>query len=557
MPTEIQPVPDAVLASEFPSLADRAANTYNTKAKNWADSENAMAERTREIALTAQNNATVATEQAVIATAKAGEASDSAQAAADSAQAAADSKTAAQEYADNLADLDELWLGAATSDPTTGKGGAPLVAGNAYVNSVTGYLRAHDGSAWVQGISAVAGVSSINGMTGDVAISPISIDGPTTIYTDASETYTITNYNSFATYSVSVSAGSVSRSGDTITLTAPNSPQTITLTVTVDGKAETFSIPVTEEPDYIATPAATPSNFGDPFEGGFYAGMIWNQLTQSSTSTTIGTGSKTFTVPSMSSAPIVYEGQEVEIRSRANPNNKMVGVVTWAKSSTLTVNVTSISGSGTFTDWSVMARFRIINAPKSGGENAGIAIKNANTALPSGCQTLNEGWQSTLAMFSGGNSTEYPAAHWARGLSIGGYDDWYIPARDELELSWRNLKPTTTANYTSAGRPTNAQFDYKIDGAYGDTSNQHGVNNNSSPTGAAYTSSVPGQTAATAFRTGGAEAYEFGSANYWSSTEYNASHAWFQAWVSSNPGFQSNYSKTDTRRVRAVRRSII
>lgn len=384
----------------------------------------------------------------------------------------------------------------------------------------------------------------------------VALDGPTDIHTDASETYTITNYNSFATYSVSVSAGSASRSGDTITLTAPSSAQTITLTVTIDGKSEDYSIVVTVAPDFIATPAATPSNFGDPFEGGFYAGMIWNQLTQSSTSTAIGTGSKTFTVPSMSGSPIVYGGQEIEIRSRANPNNKMVGTVTWAKASTLTVNVTSISGSGTFTDWSVMARFRIINAPKSSGENAGIAIKNANTALPSGCQTLNEGWQSTLAMFSGGNSTEYPAAHWARGLSIGGYDDWYIPARDELELAWRNLKPTT-ANYTTADRSTGQTFDYKIDGAYGDTANTHGLNNNSSPTGAAYTLSVPGQTAATAFRTGGAEAYEFGSANYWSSTEYGAMTAWVQRWYSSLPGLQDFNAKAGAIRVRAVRRSIV
>lgn len=93
--------------------------------------------------------------------------------ASDSAQAAADSKTAAQEYADNLASLDDLWLGAATSDPTTGKGGVPLMAGNAYVNSATGYLRAYNGSAWVQGVSAVAGVSAINGQVGALILKTI------------------------------------------------------------------------------------------------------------------------------------------------------------------------------------------------------------------------------------------------------------------------------------------------------------------------------------------------------------------------------------------------
>lgn len=308
---------------------------------------------------------------------------------------------------------------------------------------------------------------------------------------------------------------------------------------------------------YIPTPTATPANFGDALEGGFYAGMVWEQLTQSATSTTIGTGNKTFTVPSMTSAPIVYAGQTLEVRSRANPANKMVGTVTNASDTSLTVNVTSVGGSGTFSDWSVMARFRIIVAPKASGENAGIALKNANSALPTACQTLTEGFAATQAMRDADTSTVYPAAHWARNLNIGGRTDWYIPARDELELCWRNLKPVTDNNYTTADRSTGQSFNYASNGSYGDTANTHGLNNNSSPTGAAYTTTVPGQTAATAFRTGGVEAFEFGSAYYWSSSEYSASLAWLQYWYSSLPGAQFYNGKTSATRVRAVRRSVI
>ena len=308
---------------------------------------------------------------------------------------------------------------------------------------------------------------------------------------------------------------------------------------------------------YIATPAPTPANFGDPLEGGFYAGMIWNQLVQSATSTTIGTGAKTFTVPSMTAAPIVYAGQQLEVRSRANPANKFVGTVTGALGTSLTINVTSIGGSGTFSDWSVMARNRVIVAPKASGEHAGIALKNAATALPTACQTLTEGFAATQAMRDADTSTVYPAAHWARNLNIGGRTDWYIPARDEFEMCWRNLKPTITDNYVTANRPAAASFNYANNGSYSDTANTHGTNNNSSPTGAAYTASAPGQTAATAFRTGGAEAYEFGSAYYWSSSDYNASDAWFQSWHSSNPGLQYYFGKTSANRVRAVRRSVI
>ena len=384
-----------------------------------------------------------------------------------------------------------------------------------------------------------------------------TLQGDPAPYVTQTKTYQITNYNSFSSYMVSASAGTVSIAGDTITFTAPASADNVSLTLTVDGQPTVFTITVLAVPAYIPVPTATPANFGDPLDGGFYAGMIWNELVQSATSATIRTGVKTFTVPDMTAAPIVYAGQQLEVRSRANPANKFVGTVTDANGTNLTIDVTSIGGSGTFSDWSVMTRHRVIVAPKASGEHANIALKNANTALPTACQTLTEGLAATQAMRDADTSTVYPAAHWARSLNIGGRTDWYIPARDELELCWRNLKPTTAANYANANRPAASGVNYANNGSYGDTASTHGTNNNSSPTGAAYTASVPGQTAATAFRTGGAEAYEFGSAQYWSSSDYGASHAWLQSWVSSFPGNHRDYGKSATNRVRAVRRSVI
>jgi hypothetical protein len=310
--------------------------------------------------------------------------------------------------------------------------------------------------------------------------------------------------------------------------------------------------------NFIATPAATPANFGDAFEGGFYAGMIWNQVTQSSTSTAIGTGSKTFTVTN--AAPLFYSGQTVEIRSRANPaTQRMIGTVTVSNANTLIVNVTSVNGSGTYTDWSVMARYRLIVAPKSGGENT-LFYKNADTAAPSATGTLSEGWLATEAMRLADSSLVYPAAHWTRGLTIGGRTDWYLAARDELEILYRNLKPYTNNNYTTPDRPTGATPNYQNLGSIGDTSNQHGVNNNSSPQGVAYTTSVPGQTAAIAFRLGNAESLvdvATGRA-HWCSTEYSSSSAW-RTYMSSTSflGFQSIDTKANNNFIRAIRRSII
>lgn len=311
------------------------------------------------------------------------------------------------------------------------------------------------------------------------------------------------------------------------------------------------------EGPYIPTPVPTPANFGDPFEGGFYAGMFWNQVAQSNFSKTLAVGLQSFTVPALSIGPLFYPGQVLEVRSRANPSNKFIGVVSHVVGDALFLSVNSVIGSGTFSDWSIMSRFRSIEAPKASGELASIALKNANTAFPAACQTLTEGWEATLAMVAAGNATEYPAAHAVRALVINGKDDWYIPARDQRELAWRNLKPVTNDNFVTADRPTAAAFNYANDGSYGDTANTHGVNNNSVPIGAAYTASVPEQTPALPFRTGGAEAFEFGSAYYWTSSEYSASYAWFQIWLASFPGRQSFAGKSTAYRLRAVRREII
>jgi hypothetical protein len=309
--------------------------------------------------------------------------------------------------------------------------------------------------------------------------------------------------------------------------------------------------------NYIATPAATPA-IGDSFEGGFYTGLIWNQVTQSATSTGIGTGVKTFTTTDdMLITPLFYVGQAVEVRSRANPlTARMIGTVTFAGGTTLKVNVTSVDGSGTLTDWSVMANFRVIVAPKSSGESSSKLYKNANTAAPSETGTLTEGLRATLAMVAAGSSTVYPAAHFCNDLVIGGYSDWYFPARDEKELIWRNLKPVTNNNST-ASRPGSPTPNYTNLGSVADSSNANGTNRNSDPQGVAYIAGTPAQTSVAAFQSGGAEAMTFGSNAYWTSTEYDNSNGWYQFYGTSFPALQTFDSKNSPSYVRAVRRSII
>lgn len=71
--------------------------------------------------------------------------------------------------------------------------------------------------------------------------------------------------------------------------------------------------------------------------------------TTSSTSLAIGTGSQAFTVPTMA---VAYQvGQVVRVISNASSLNYMVGVVTAATTTSVTINVTETGGSGTHTDW--------------------------------------------------------------------------------------------------------------------------------------------------------------------------------------------------------------
>ena len=49
------------------------------------------------------------------------------------------------------------------------------------------------------------------------------------------------------------------------------------------------------------------------------------------------------------------------------------------------------------------------------------------------------------------NNASHPAAEFCEGLTIGGFSDCYMPARNELEVCYFNLKPTTASNDVGSG----------------------------------------------------------------------------------------------------------
>jgi hypothetical protein len=173
-----------------------------------------------------------------------------------------------------------------------------------------------------------------------------------------------------------------------------------------------------------------------------------------------------------------------------------------------------------------IADYNLVIGPLSSAQDASKQWKNANTAT-AGADSVIDGPQNTADMVADGNSTVYPAAHFCNNLTIGGFSDWYMPAKNELEVCYFNLKPTTASNNTSSGTNTNAV----------------------PSRGSNYTSGTPAQTSAAAFQSGGSEA--FAADYYWSSTENSATRAWLQTFYD---GYQDYGAKNGSVRVRAVRR---
>ena len=144
----------------------------------------------------------------------------------------------------------------------------------------------------------------------------------------------------------------------------------------------------------------------------------------------------------------------------------------------------------------------------------------------SGTTSAFDGAANTAAIVTAGIA-DHPAAQFCVNLSIGGFTDWYLPARYELDIAYFNLKPSTTANSTSWGSNV-----YSVP--------ERNIN---------YTATYPAQTALTAFNT---STEAFIADRHWSSTESTTTNGWD---LSFSDGFnRGSFSKTSSRRVRAFRR---
>tara|TARA_R110000868_G_scaffold407289_1_gene688593 strand:+ start:3144 stop:3725 length:582 start_codon:yes stop_codon:yes gene_type:complete len=168
-----------------------------------------------------------------------------------------------------------------------------------------------------------------------------------------------------------------------------------------------------------------------------------------------------------------------------------------------------------------IADYNLVVAPVASGEATN---KQFNTMVQSDPTSVIDGPANSATM----NNANQQASFFCNALTIGGYSDWYSPAKNELEVCYYNLKPGTATNNTASG-----------------------ANPNAVPARASnYTLGNPAQTAATAFQTGNSEAYI--QDYYWCSTQIDTVFAWLTFFYRGTQ--RTDYSKQSPYRIRAIRR---
>ena len=174
-----------------------------------------------------------------------------------------------------------------------------------------------------------------------------------------------------------------------------------------------------------------------------------------------------------------------------------------------------------------VATHNLVVGPRSTAESS-LFWKIVATAT-TGAKSVIDGPQNTADIVADGISTVYPAAYFCYDLSTGGQTDWYMPARNELEVIYYNLKPSTTGNNTASGINPNA--------VPARTSN--------------YTTGNPAQTSATNFQTPSG-AQRFNTVFYWTSTDFSAGYVRGQYFYTGSQ--TTNLYKAEAHLVRAIRR---
>lgn len=179
--------------------------------------------------------------------------------------------------------------------------------------------------------------------------------------------------------------------------------------------------------------------------------------------------------------------------------------------------------------------YAVFLAPKESGETTSTQWKTTETSTGSANSTYN-GKENMFAI-QGAGIQNHPAAEYCYNLDINGFNDWHLPAPDEIEISYRYLKSIDSDNNLTDYSPRPH------------SPNSNGYNPNSNPLGSEYTLSNPSQTNVTEFIAYGGSQYLNHSGGYWTSMNASTDLAYIQG----SNGLQRGFSKTTGFYVRAVR----
>lgn len=166
-PAQIAPLPQPPTLAD-PENFDSRGDEFLGAIPGFQSQANALAQNVSHNAGVAHQAAQTSTGAAVTATQQA----DAAMGYRNTAQNSAGVATAARDDAAASAlQASKLNLGPKPAPPTTDNQGQALLAGATYYDTTLGKWRVWTGTAWGDGISTIAGVSSLNGQTGEVLLS--------------------------------------------------------------------------------------------------------------------------------------------------------------------------------------------------------------------------------------------------------------------------------------------------------------------------------------------------------------------------------------------------
>lgn len=167
-----------------------------------------------------------------------------------------------------------------------------------------------------------------------------------------------------------------------------------------------------------------------------------------------------------------------------------------------------------------------------------LRLKTTGTDTPGTYGTVSNSISTTT--YDGATNTSFmtdashPAGSFCSNLTIGGYNDWYLPAPRELSIIYENLKPTTDQNL-DAGL------------------NSYAVPPRLTARSTSTPASNPARTGALLFQSGQSEA--FPAAIHWTSQQVSSSFPNLQETIEFLNGTSSSADKTVlTTRTRAIRK---